>query len=125
MNHAIATTRPNTLHLVLRWSARITSAATIAILALFAFGGGEPGLPNAREVVLLLFFPVGLIVGLVLGWWRERAGGILALASMGGFYAVYGAMHGGLPRGPYFAILAVPAVLFVVAGMVDRRGRAG
>ncbi len=112
--------RPYTLT-GLRWLARITSIASIGIILMFAFGEGTP---TAREWVLLAFFPIGLAIGLLLGWWRELTGGVVALSSMVIFYALMFASSGKLPTGPYFAILAAPGLLFLLAGLWSRARKA-
>lgn len=105
---------------IARWTARVLSLGTLAIIAAFAFGEGTP---RPEEWVLLAFFPIGLMVGLVLAWWREIGGGLVALGSMAAFYLICALSRGAIPSGPYFAILASPAVLFVLAGVLRRAGR--
>lgn len=102
----------------IRWFARIASLGTLAVLLAFLFGEGAP---SSRDLLLMAFFPFGLAVGLALAWWRDLAGGLLALMSMAGFYVLYLGMHGSVPKGPYFGILALPAVLFVIGGLLARR----
>lgn len=56
-----------------RIAARLTSIASIGFLAAFVFGGEEElGGMRANEMVGFAFFPVGIICGMVLGWWRTR-----------------------------------------------------
>ena len=102
----------------IRWVARLTSLGTIAVITAFAFGEGTP---SGREWLLLAFFPIGLLVGLLLGWWNELLGGAVAIANMLAFYAVAFAASGRVPAGPYFALLAAPAVLFLLHGYFARR----
>lgn len=104
----------------IRWLARITSLGTLAVLLAFLFGEGTP---TSRDLLLMAFFPFGLAAGLVLAWWRDLAGGLFALMSMIAFYVLYFAMNRDLPKGPYFAILASPAALFVIGGLFARRKR--
>jgi hypothetical protein len=103
--------------LALRWLARVLSLGTIGIIGAFAFGEGTP---TAAEWLLLAFFPIGLVVGLVLAWWREIPGALLALGSMAAFYAIHFVSRGTLPAGPYFAVLVSPAVVFLAAGLTSR-----
>ncbi len=58
---------PATL-LIVRWLARIASLASIAMLAVFATSGGN--FPTAGEWLLIAFFPVGVVVGMIVAWWR-------------------------------------------------------
>lgn len=110
--HALAT---------LRWLARILSALSIGILLMFAFG--EPGTPTAREWLLLAFFPIGLGAGLLIGWWRELLGGVITLASLAVFYGLMRTFSHRFPPGPYFAVLALPGLLFVIVGLWARAAR--
>jgi peptidoglycan/LPS O-acetylase OafA/YrhL len=104
--------------IALRWVARGLSLLTILTIAMFAFG--EPGTPTAKEWLLLAFFPIGLLLGLALAWWRELLGGIIAVGSILVFYAAFLVADGRLPAGPYFAILATPGVLFLILGLATR-----
>jgi hypothetical protein len=99
----------------LRWTARLTSLTSAGIVLMFAFG--ESGTPTAREWLLLAFFPIGLVLGMGLGWWRELLGGAVALGSLAVFYAILFAFRGSVPTSPYFAILAAPGALFLAAGL--------
>jgi hypothetical protein len=107
--------------IVIRWIARLTSLGTIAVIAAFAFGEGTP---SGQDWLLLVFFPIGLLVGLVLAWRNELLGGAVALGSMLAFCAVVFAASGRMPTGPYFAVLAAPAALFLVSGLLARRAAA-
>ncbi len=108
---------------LVRWAARVSSLASIGLLIAFAMGP-QP-MPTAREWVLIAFFPIGVVVGMAVGWWRELLGGVVSLSSLACFYAAL-AMGAGMPKSPYawnFAILASPAVLFVVCGILSRGKR--
>ena len=102
---------------ILRWTARLLSLGTLAIVLAFAFGEGTP---RAKEWLLLAFFPIGLIIGLAIAWWRELPGALIALASMAAFYLACLAASGRVPTGPYFLLLATPALLFLAAGLLRR-----
>ncbi|MCU0688134.1 MAG: hypothetical protein MUE97_00075 [Phycisphaerales bacterium] len=91
------------------------SLLTILTIAIFAFG--EHGTPTAKDWVLLAFFPIGLLLGLVLAWWRELVGGLIAVISILGFYVAVLIANGHVPTSPYIAILATPGVLFVILGI--------
>lgn len=109
----------------LRWAARALSCAVLLFIIAFLVGewpgrGDVETALKPRDLVLALFLPLGLMVGLALGWRWEIIGGATALASMVGFYAAHLALSGGLPRGPWFAVLAVPGLLFLLAGLASR-----
>ncbi len=107
----------------LRWVARAASVVSIGLLAAFAFGGGEPGLPTAKEWVALALFPAGVVAGMVLAWWKEVPGGLVTAASLMAFYAVMYSGRGVLPGGPYFVLFALPGLVLLVCGLLDRRVR--
>lgn len=105
----------------LRWLARLLSAMSIGIILMFAFG--EPGAPSAREWLMLAFFPIGMVVGLMVGWWRELMGGLITIGSLSVFYGLMMMHTQRFPPGPYFAILASPGMLFVIVGLWARAVR--
>ena len=108
---------------VLHWVARVLSLASIAFVLAFIIGEGcNPATFAARELALFVFFPVGLCAGLVVAWFTELIGGVVVVVSLAGFYAVHLAASGAWPRGPWFAVLALPGLLFVVCGILRRRG---
>ncbi|XVJ59878.1 MAG: hypothetical protein HEQ23_10930 [Tepidisphaera sp.] len=107
----------------LRWVARAASVVSIGLLAAFAFGGGEPGLPTAKEWVALAFFPVGVVAGMVLAWWKEVPGGLVTAASLAAFYGVMYAERGAVPGGPFFVLFSLPGLVLLVCGLLDRRAR--
>ena len=104
--------------MVLRWIARIGSIASIGLLMAFLFGGNETLPKFNKEAVGLVFFPLGVICGMLLGWRNELLGGIVTVASLLAFYGWHFLHAGGLPGGPYFVIFAFPGLLFgLVAGI--------
>ena len=102
---------------VIRWAARLTSMVTLAFVVLAATVPAAP--PTAGEAVALLLFPVGVVTGFAVGWWREGLGGAISVASLAAFYG-WMAMVRSLPGGPYFALLAAPGVLFLLSWMLNR-----
>ena len=107
----------------LRAVARIWSVVSLMIIGLFAIGEGSVGqypLPTAAEWVGLTLFPLGLALGLVIGWWREGFGGTIALLSLAAFYLLNWWQSGAWPSGPYFALLTVPGLLFVLSAWLTR-----
>ena len=115
------------LALVLRWSARATGLLSIGVLLLFLTG--QDGLAHASgwakvrptEWLGLVFFPLGVMLGLALAWWREALGAVAAAVSLAAFYLCYGLLAGRLPGGPWFLIFAAPAVLFLASWFAHRQ----
>ena len=102
----------------LRLVARSASVICIAVILLFFIGEGiNFGNVAAKEWVGLLFFPVGVFVGLVLAWREELLGGVVTIASVVCFYLVYGLLLSGTIRqGWLFLLFLVPGVLSVLYG---------
>ena len=114
----------DSLTLVLRWTARVWSALSVAFILMFVvgegIGGGGPRL-DLKTWVGLALFPIGVCVGLAVSWFRETWGGILATGSLIGFYAWDRHFSGVWPRGPFFFLVAAPGLLFLIAGLLSQR----
>jgi hypothetical protein len=105
-----------------RWLARLTSLISIGILGLFLFG--EPFNPaqiTPREWVGLAFFPTGVAIGMIIAWWKEGLGATVSLASLLGFYTIFGWLLGSRVKGPWFIVFVLPAFLFLIAWLLSRR----
>ncbi len=104
-----------------RWTGRITCLATLGLLLLFVVGEGfNPGHLAPRDLLLAMFFPLGFALGLVLAWRWEGAGGIIALGSLGGFYAVHFGLHGVFPKGWAFGVFTLPALFFLLSWGLEK-----
>ena len=104
---------------IVRWIARIWSILSIGfVLFMFVGAGLNEGVDlarfSARDVIGLAFFPLGVCVGLVLAWRRERLGGLITVGSLVAFYLAMLISDGRFPRGPYFALVAAPGLLFLL-----------
>ena len=109
---------------IIRWIARIMSILSVGILLLFLVGEGDFSQPirlSPQEWIGLLFFPFGVIAGMVVAWRREGLGAGITLGSLVAFYVSHFMMYGKLPRGPYFAMFALPGVVFGVSWLMSRQ----
>jgi hypothetical protein len=108
----------------LRWVARawsLLSILAVLVLAVGEIAGGSGPRPTLQEWVGLALWPIGVGVGLLIAWYREELGGTIALGCLVGFYA-WNLLHSGhLPRGPLFALMAAPGLLFLIAAFLSRR----
>ncbi len=107
-----------------RWIARIWSLLSLGFVLMIFVGeaiaaDAGPGF-TGRDLILMSFFPVGVLAGLILGWWKEGLGGGLTLASLIAFYLALWLMDGRWPGGPYFALVAAPGLLFLVCRLRSR-----
>ena len=109
----------------LRWTARILSAICLIILLLFIFGeSSDWSKVTGKQFVGLLFFPVGLVVGLIIAFWKEFLGGAIAVGSVAAFYVVYGLLlNASLMQGWWFIVFVIPGALFLAYGIVMTGGQ--
>lgn len=108
-----------------RWAARLASVVCLAIIFLFFAGEGfNFGTVHAAEYVGLVFFPLGVMIGLVLAWREELIGGTVSIVSIAAFYLIYGlVLSGRLWQGWAFLPFLVPGILFVIYGLQARIAR--
>ena len=106
--------------LILKWTARVWSIASILFIAPFFFGE-ESGTPTLTESIALAMFPGGVVMGMLIAWWRAGLGGAVSVLSLIAFYVYMFALQGHLPGGPYFILLAVPGFLFLASRALSRR----
>ncbi|MBI5387626.1 MAG: hypothetical protein HZA90_23450 [Verrucomicrobia bacterium] len=110
---------------VVRWIARLLGLASIGILAMFMIGEGyNPFTMKARDAMMTVFFPLGVVFGLILGWRREFLGGLIAVLGLATFYALHFVESGRFPRGWAFLIFASPAFLLLLSAALNRIRRA-
>ncbi len=106
---------------ILQWLARALSIASVFILLLFFIGEGfNPAALRSREWVLMLFFPIGVVVGMAVAWRREDWGGAITIVSLIAFYLAHFLFSGGFPRGWAFAAFALPGFLFLAHWLLAR-----
>lgn len=109
--------------LATRWTARVWSILSLLVVLAFAvgeFARGGPG-PTPQEWLGLVFWPIGVCVGLVLAWFREEIGGSLALACLFAFCIWNLLRSGHLPQSLFFFLLAAPGLLFLCAAFLSHR----
>ncbi len=110
----------------LRLTARMTSLVTIIFILLFFLGEGiDPNMVGLKEWVGLLFFPLGLMIGLVIAWRNEGLGGAISIGSLLAFYFVYGLiLNGRIWQGWGFIFFAIPSFLFFAYWLFSIEGKA-
>ena len=92
---------PHRTAIGLLWVARIAGLASLALLSSFLVGEGLPlSKLTAREALLFLCFPLGVMLGLAWGWRQPTVGGLIALGSLAVFYALHFVTTGRVPAGP-------------------------
>jgi len=104
------------------WTARLLSILSLGVILIFVIGNRfSPSSLRPVEAILFLFFPVGLCVGMVVGWWREAQGAVITLISVAGFYLLSFFVSGRFPKGPYFLIVALPGLVFLISWLQNKR----
>lgn len=120
------TTRRTVLNLTLaglEWIARIGSVASIALLVTLFIGEAlDPSQVARREWVGLLFFPIGVMVGMIVAWWKEGLGASITVASLVAFYLIYGFLFNNHIGGWAFVTFASPGFLFLLHWLLLHTG---
>jgi CheY-like chemotaxis protein len=93
--------------------ARVGSIASIILLLmLFAGEGLHPSELPRNEWIGLLFFPLGVMIGMVIAWWKEGVGAVVTMGCLLGFYLVWGYLLRNHIGGWAFVVFASPSFLF-------------
>lgn len=110
----------------LEWIARVASVASITLLVMIFLGEAfHPSQISPEEWVGLTFFPIGVVAGMILAWRKETVGGIVAVASLVGFYLVYGYLLKNHIGGWFFLAFTAPGFLFLFHALLCRVTRIG
>jgi hypothetical protein len=100
---------------VIELLARVGSIASITLLLMLFVGEGlHPSEISKNEWAGLLFFPVGVVIGMVIAWWKEGVGSVVTLGSLLGFYLVWGYLMRNHIGGWWFLVFASPGFLFLL-----------
>jgi hypothetical protein len=99
---------------LIEFLARLTSIASITLLVmLFQAEAFNPSSIALQEWIGLVFFPTGVIVGMIVAWWKEGVGALIALGSLAAFYLVYGCLMRNHIGGWAFVAFSSPALLYL------------
>ena len=105
----------------LEWIARGASIASITLLVLIFLGESfQPLKISPQEGIGLIFFPTGVVAGMIIAWRKEAMGGIVTVASLVGFYLVYGYLLRNHIGGWFFLLFAAPGFLFLFHWLLCR-----
>jgi hypothetical protein len=98
------------------------SIASTVLLLMFLFGEKfEVSKVAASQWLGLIFFPLGVIVGFVVAWWKEGLGGAITIASLLTFYLIFVLLlKGSLSQGVWFLVFAAPGFLFLISFAISR-----
>jgi hypothetical protein len=100
---------------VVEMLARVGSIASITLLVMLFWNDIlHPSDISLTEWTGLLFFPLGVVTGMVVAWWKEGAGSVITVASLVGLYLVYGYLLRNHVGGWVFIVFASPGFLFLL-----------
>lgn len=106
----------------LQWLSRALSAVSVLTILLFFIGEGfNPAALRLSEWTLMIFFPLCVIAGMVIAWWKEGLGGAMTIAGLLAFYVAHFLFSGRLPHGWAFIAFASPGFLFLAHWLLARR----
>ena len=108
------------LNSVVRWTARVWGIASFLFILAFVIGGAESMRPTVPEAVGLLLFPIGVLAGFGIAWWREGIGGLVTVGSLALFYAYHFSRTDRVPTGPYFLLLSAPGFIHIANVLFSR-----
>jgi hypothetical protein len=107
--------------IMLIWLARMGALASIAQLALLVIGSiqsGDPA-PTVSEAIGIACFPVGVAVGLLVGWRQPLVGAAVSLISLFAFYVWSYLVSGRISNGPYFVLFTLPAIFYLIGALTQ------
>ena len=100
---------------VIEMLARVGSIASITLLILLFMGEAfHPAEISPNEWAGLLFFPIGVMIGMIVAWRKEGLGAAVTLLSLVAFYLVYGYLLRNHIGGWAFIAFASPGFLFLL-----------
>jgi hypothetical protein len=105
----------------LEWIARGASLASITLLVMIFLGEAfHPSQISFQEWAGLIFFPIGVVAGMIIAWRKEAVGAFVTVASLVGFYLVYGYLLRNHIGGWFFLVFAAPGFLFLFHWLLSR-----
>lgn len=107
---------------VIELLARVGSVASITLLVLLFWGEAlNPSEISRAQWIGLIFFPIGITIGMVMAWWKEGPGSFVTVGSLAAFYLVYGYVFRNHIGGWAFIMFASPGFLFLLHWLLRRR----
>ena len=111
--------------IILRWIARIWAVIAVAFLLFMIvghlFGESEGVVPTFSELVEMIFFLVGIPIGLIIALKLEFIGGIITVFSLLGFHVAQLINSGQFEFDVFIDFLALPGFLFVICWYFHRK----
>jgi len=101
----------------IRIVAKVLSAFSIvfllgSIITMFFPEEGDEGFKTI-ELIALIFFPIGVLIGLIITWKKEKLGAIISLVSMFIFYLLIIVPRGAWRAMPITLLIVSPGVIYI------------
>ncbi len=108
-------------HPVLFWVARIYGTLVLLLMGAFVlavlFGSNDEsgaGFQTVQEILMFACFPVLALLGLAVGFFKQRGGGIITTIAMVILYA----FELSNITNPYFGLVTLAGILYLVSGFI-------
>ncbi len=119
--------KKQTIIKIIRWTARIWSILIILLHLVIFFGyifypetDGETW--RTIEIIAAIFYPVGVLIGMIIAWKKELLGGIISLVGYLIFTILILIPRGAIVRMfPMVLIVNGPGILFFINGVLMKR----
>jgi len=111
---------------LLRSVARVLGLGTAIFIVAIAAAQGKPDFESfpPREIALFVALVV-MLVGLLIGWWRELVGAILIFAGLATFLVLERIGSGTIRAGGPFALFPIVGLLYLIYWWQTRQPRIG
>jgi hypothetical protein len=90
---------------------------TFAILLISVFTA-EQGFPSG-QLLLSIFFPIGFVLGLIIGLLKPRIGGYITVCAFLSFYIAHIILTGALPNDTLYIIFTIPGFLLLIYSVAN------
>jgi hypothetical protein len=100
---------------LLRSIARVLALGTVILIVLIAAGQGLPDLRSFPPLEVVLFISlVVMLIGLLIGWWREEIGAIMIFSGFAAFLVVERIESGTIRKGGIFMLFPIVGLLYLM-----------
>lgn len=108
--------------IMLAWIARAAAVASVLFLLLYIISDlAYVSRCSFSEILLFVLFPIGVILGLLLGLKYELLGAIVCLFAFFLFYLLHFVIEKNFPKGAAFMLFASPAILFLISWLASSK----
>jgi len=98
----------------------ITALIALAFVSNVIFPEEGESLPTPYEFLELMFFPTGVLAGMLLAWKWRLTGPLITIGSLAIFYALEYHAKQRFPRGLTPFLIIVPAFIFLIDYFVSK-----